>query len=1323
MGAPLPSFGYPSHWGNPWGRWKRPVRGAKGNRPDEAPFFIGKTKTVSEASKSVPARGLQIGADFGPGHTGVALLDGGNAVLAREVLAHRTDVSDSLKSRRESRALRRRAKSRKARLRNFRALLAEMGIPPRPDRPPEFVGNRLYALAHRRGWDYSTLEELLADESGDQPRETETVRLADDLLKEKVPPQRLEALDGPARSPEIRKKQEEAAEILKAGKRPEGLFRHVKLRETCLGEFAALLRAAREAEDGDDEDAAAQNREAAERLREKLRTLKGVPEWLDERLDIVFGGEAPAEARAEMRGHILALLGLENRRAAFESGIDYRPHNSRRRGKALEELEEILKDNGLGEWLPRARAVLNRQLRKKRFKNRAPGKCVACGLNLPLRVKVRRLLFEIEALQMRVRPDGEAPNLRPEETAELLRLVNFRKGKIRDREKWAEFFARFPKPPRKTDDEDDEPRTKPAQLRAVAEGPMEGRVPGLCRNCLMKKAALLKIPRDDRGGEWREKWNALSGERVLGLQDAAPSLRQKVERVCARVARMLKDAGFPNPREAPVARIGVERAAFDIVAASSASGRRPKKSEYGKKRRHGPAELLRQQGGLCIYCGTPPGANLTVDHFVPRASGGGDSHKNRLAACMACNIQKGNLGGIQFAPDALAALRESDPDKADHLEKNKGKLSADNLSAPQQTMLGVKILRGELARLVFGETALAADKKKFPVIRARDAAALRRFWFPQIARKKAALRAENSDNALVVRPGEKPKRVSGKIDPAQDRPEFVREESGKIVIAPREGQDHEGVYNLQLEEVREWKIPSGRPLEINLKEKKIRGRLAAVNGKDPAAPGLPVQWEIQDRILTLRARTRTVARLVFTRRLRIVVPPKKDAPVRKYHHAVDAVVVAADKKWDQIVRLARDPDRRTARAKKLLNASGRPKGPLAADAAPPDDSDPWLVEDKPDKSGPKRPRFKANPVRRARAHRFPKGGGEARETAEFTRRVPLDKLGRKRIPAIPDSAAAIREALDAAWREIDQMPPEERQNSVAKIPGGDEAIAAAWLLKRPPGHFLHHKRVRSAPVKVSPGPPFPLRRTVAGREHTHLFWCESPLWSETAVWEEKTPKGKTVLKISRRRPAFYRPGSPFPHKPKPPPREGDLPEWENGPPPEDAIRLRPGMKIRIQGEPGLWRIVGLEDRRAQVFPADGEARRFAENAPETAQAANLLWTGRKVRRPDLPGLWRVADLHEQTGLEPDGPEAEAAGADAPEAVNFKRLTPADPAEDPPVGQTVRRIGTTAPPGIWRIEKSAGKGKAVVVPHDDSARRAARNAKKRTNYAALRRANP
>ena len=1038
---------------------------------------------MSEASKSVPARGLQIGADFGPGHTGVALLDGGNAVLAREVLAHRTDVSDSLKSRRESRALRRRAKSRKARLRNFRALLAEMGIPPRPDRPPEFVGNRLYALAHRRGWDYSTLEEILADESGDQPRETETVRLADDLLKEKVPPQRLEALDGPARSPEIRKKQEEAAEILKAGKRPEGLFRHVKLRETCLGEFAALLRAAREAEDGDDEDAAAQNREAAERLREKLRTLKGVPEWLDERLDIVFGGEAPAEIRAEMRGHILALLGLENRRAAFESGIDYRPHNSRRRGKALEELEETLKDNGLGEWLPRARAVLNRQLRKKRFKNRAPGKCVACGLNLPLRVKVRRLLFEIEALQMRVRPDGEAPNLRPEEAAELLRLVNFRKGKIRDREKWAEFFARFPKPPRKTDDEDDEPRTKPAQLRAVAEGPMEGRVPGLCRNCLMKKAALLKIPRDDRGGEWREKWNALSGERVLGLQDAAPSLRQKVERVCARVARMLKDAGFPNPREAPVARIGVERAAFDIVAASSASGRRPKKSEYGKKRRHGPAELLRRQGGLCIYCGTPPGANLTVDHFVPRASGGGDSHKNRLAACMACNIQKGNLGGIQFAPDALAALRENDPDKAGHLEKNKGKLSADNLSAPQQTMLGVKILRGELARLVFGETALAADKKKFPVIRARDAAALRRFWFPQIARKKAALRAENSDNALVVRPGEKPKRVSGKIDPAQDRPEFVREESGKIVIAPREGQDHEGVYNLQLEEVREWKIPSGRPLEINLKEKKIRGRLAAVNGKDPAAPGLPVQWEIQDRILTLRARTRTVARLVFIRRLRIVVPPKKDAPVRKYHHAVDAVVVAADKKWDQIVRLARDPDRRTARAKKLLNASGRPKGPLAADAVPPDDSEPWLVEDKPDKSGPKRPRFKANPVRRARAHRFPKGGGEARETAEFTRRVPLDKLGRKRIPAIPDSAAAIREALAAAWREIDQMPPEERQNSVAKIPGGDEAIAAAWLLKRPPGHFLHHKRVRSAPVKVSPrtalSPPPNRRRTRA----------------------------------------------------------------------------------------------------------------------------------------------------------------------------------------------------------------------------------------------------
>ncbi|RRA48991.1 hypothetical protein D1Y84_12610 [Acidipila sp. EB88] len=64
------------------------------------------------------------------------------------------------------------------------------------------------------------------------------------------------------------------------------------------------------------------------------------------------------------------------------------------------------------------------------------------------------------------------------------------------------------------------------------------------------------------------------------------------------------------------------------------------------------AELHAVQGGCCFYCVAPvrlrrPGAaalpgDATVDHFVPRALGGADHHRNWVLACAGCNQRKGH---------------------------------------------------------------------------------------------------------------------------------------------------------------------------------------------------------------------------------------------------------------------------------------------------------------------------------------------------------------------------------------------------------------------------------------------------------------------------------------------------------------------------------------------------------------------------------------------------------------------------------------------------------------------------------------------------------
>jgi 5-methylcytosine-specific restriction endonuclease McrA len=59
--------------------------------------------------------------------------------------------------------------------------------------------------------------------------------------------------------------------------------------------------------------------------------------------------------------------------------------------------------------------------------------------------------------------------------------------------------------------------------------------------------------------------------------------------------------------------------------------------------------VLRRDGYRCVYCGAVlPGEALTLDHVQPRMRGGDQSEGNLVAACRACNAEKGSAPAWAF---------------------------------------------------------------------------------------------------------------------------------------------------------------------------------------------------------------------------------------------------------------------------------------------------------------------------------------------------------------------------------------------------------------------------------------------------------------------------------------------------------------------------------------------------------------------------------------------------------------------------------------------------------------------------------------------------
>lgn len=67
-----------------------------------------------------------------------------------------------------------------------------------------------------------------------------------------------------------------------------------------------------------------------------------------------------------------------------------------------------------------------------------------------------------------------------------------------------------------------------------------------------------------------------------------------------------------------------------------------KQSSRGQAWEKRRQQVIARDGAVCAYCGKQDleGADLTVDHVVPKALGGTDALDNCIISCRRCNIQK-----------------------------------------------------------------------------------------------------------------------------------------------------------------------------------------------------------------------------------------------------------------------------------------------------------------------------------------------------------------------------------------------------------------------------------------------------------------------------------------------------------------------------------------------------------------------------------------------------------------------------------------------------------------------------------------------------------
>ena len=71
--------------------------------------------------------------------------------------------------------------------------------------------------------------------------------------------------------------------------------------------------------------------------------------------------------------------------------------------------------------------------------------------------------------------------------------------------------------------------------------------------------------------------------------------------------------------------------------------------------------ILKRDNFQCQYCGVT-GAKLTIDHIIPRKTGGAESWENLVCACATCNNRKGD-----YRPEQIGLQLRRKPKKPNNV--------------------------------------------------------------------------------------------------------------------------------------------------------------------------------------------------------------------------------------------------------------------------------------------------------------------------------------------------------------------------------------------------------------------------------------------------------------------------------------------------------------------------------------------------------------------------------------------------------------------------------------------------------------------------------
>jgi len=96
------------------------------------------------------------------------------------------------------------------------------------------------------------------------------------------------------------------------------------------------------------------------------------------------------------------------------------------------------------------------------------------------------------------------------------------------------------------------------------------------------------------------------------------------------------------------------------------------------------ATLMRRDGHLCMYCGTPSSPNnpLTRDHVIPTSRGGRNNWRNCVCACRRCNQKKSDLTPWEAGMELLAVPYA--PTYAEYLALTGRRILADQMEFLKQ---------------------------------------------------------------------------------------------------------------------------------------------------------------------------------------------------------------------------------------------------------------------------------------------------------------------------------------------------------------------------------------------------------------------------------------------------------------------------------------------------------------------------------------------------------------------------------------------------------------------------------------------------------------